>query len=573
MSTIQGFSRARPQTSAWAVSIMAALWAPSAWAQAPSQQLPLLPAQLGCDTCTAAGAPTDAADAATPAPAPTPAAAGATFQLKEVRFFGAQVISGAQLQAIAQPYVGRDVTLADLEAMATQVTALYREHGYLLAQAIVPVQTVREGVVDISVIEGRIGKVEINLDPQAPMSEARVRGFLQPLQPTKVVHGAEYERAMLLLSDQPGVRVGSSLQEGAEVGTTDLTVDVNAAPRWSFVAEADNHGTKESGRFRIGGTARLASPLGIGDNLDLRAMLSNGNGMQYGRVAYEAPIGTQGLRVGAGLARVNYELGGEFEELGARGTADVLDVSLSYPVIRQRRQNLYVRLSADTKRLKDEFRALDFQARKRVQGIGLGWAWERRDDWGGGGYWASAGTLYRGDLAIRDADLRAFDQAQGGRRTEGGFTKLTFQVSRLQAVLPGHSLYVALGGQTASKNLDASEKLALGGARAVRGYASGEVLVDQGWIGTIEWRWSATSELTPFVFYDTARGRLVKNGSPFDQGDLSRSLRGAGLGLSWARPGDFAINATLAWRAGTRAPVTDGGKRGVRLYVQAQKSF
>ena len=40
--------------------------------------------------------------------------------------------------------------------------------------------------------------------------------------------------------------------------------------------------------------------------------------------------------------------------------------------------------------------------------------------------------------------------------------------------------------------------------------ASGELLVDEGAIGTVEWRWSLNSELTPFVFYDAARGKIVR---------------------------------------------------------------
>lgn len=555
----------------FAILTLGGLLQSAAHAQAPSQQLPLLPNQMGCDSCRAKDSAPASSDSDNAAPAAH--AASPSFQLSEVRFYGAHVIDDAQLQAHAQPYIGRDVTLADLEAIAAAVTAMYRERGYLLAQAIVPVQTVRDGVLDISVIEGRIGKVEINLDAKAPIDAERVQGFLANVHPGNVVHGAQYERAMLLLSDQPGIRVGSTLQEGAAVGTTDLTVDVNEGKRWTFVADADNHGTKESGRFRVGGTVRWASPLGIGDNLDLRAMVSNGSGMQFGRLAYEAPIGMNGLRAGIGISRVNYELGGEFSVLGAQGKADVVDVSLNYPVIRQRHHNLYLRLAADSKQLKDEYRAVDFQTRKQVNGLGLGWAWERRDDWFGGGYWASAGTLYFGNLSIRDAELRAADQAYGGRGTNGSFSKLTFQFSRLQAIMPSHSLYVALGGQTASKNLDSSEKLALGGARAVRAYPSGEVLVDQGWIGTIEWRWSATSELTPYVFYDAARGRMVKSPSPFDDPKQWQSLRGAGVGLSWSRPGDFSINTTLAWRTGTPPPLTDGARRGVRFYVQAQKTF
>jgi hemolysin activation/secretion protein len=528
----------------------------------------LLPTHNPCASCDRPLAQAPAATQSLPA-APAPAA---SFRLNDLRLNGAQALTNEELRSVTQPYIGREVTLGDLEALAQAITAKYRERGYFLAQAVVPVQTVQGGVVEISVIEGRLGKVDVLVAPDAPISEARVRGFLAPLQPGQAVSAPSYERAMLLLSDQPGIRVSSGLQEGAQAGTTDLSVEVTAQPRWAFTAEADNHGTKESGRYRIGGTARWLSPLGIGDNLDVRAMVSNGNGLQFGRVAYEAPIGSNGLRAGVGLARINYELGGQFAGLDAQGTADVLDVSLNYPLIRQRQQNLFLRLGADIKDLTDEMNAVNFTSKKRVHGVGAGWTWERRDELLGGGYFASSGTLYRGDLEIRDALSQAFDQAPTGHRTDGGFTKLTFLVSRLQTIVPRHSLYLALGGQFASKNLDASEKLSLGGARAVRAYPSGELLVDEGRIGTAEWRWSFNNELTPFVFYDAARGKISRSPTPFD-GANSHSLRGFGIGLSWSRPGNFVINATLAWRDGTPPAQTDGGGRNPRLFVQAQKVF
>ncbi|EJL78705.1 hemolysin activation/secretion protein [Variovorax sp. CF313] len=532
----------------------------------------LLSTQDPCGTCDRplAQAPTGAvAPQSLPAP---PRPAGSTFRLNDLRLNGVKALSNEELQSITAPYIGRDVTLGDLEELAKAITARYKERGYFLAQAVVPVQTVRDGIVEISVIEGRLGKVDVVVAPDAPTSESRVRGFLAPLQPGEAVSAPAYERAMLLLSDQPGVKVSSGLQEGSQPGTTDLSVEVAAAPRWAFTAEADNHGTKESGRYRIGGTARWLSPFGIGDNLDMRLMVSDSNALQFGRIAYEAPIGTSGLRAGVGLSRVNYELGGEFSELGAQGRADVFDLSLSYPLIRQRQQNLFLRLGADIKDLTDEIGVADVRVKKRVRGLGLGWTWERRDEVLGGGYWASSGTLYHGRLSIDDPATREADQALGGRRTEGGFSKLSFQLSRLQAIVPRHSLYLSVGGQWASRNLDPSEKLALGGARAVRAYPSGEVLVDQGVIGTVEWRWSFNEELTPFLFYDAAHGKLSRSPTPFD-GSNSRSVRGYGVGVSWSRPGNFSINATLAWRDGTAPAQTDGGGRNPRLYVQLQKAF
>lgn len=530
----------------------------------------MLPTQAPCDSCSRPLA--QAASVTPPQSLPAPVPPAAKFRLNDLRLNGAQALPAADLKAVTDPYIGRDVALGDLEALAQAITAKYRERGFFLATAVVPVQTVRDGIVEISVIEGRLGKVDVLVAPEAPMTEQRVRAFLAPLQPGEAVNAQSYERAMLLLSDQPGVRVSSGLQEGTQTGTTDLSVEVVAAPRFAFNAEADNHGTKESGRYRIGGTARWLSPFGIGDNLDARLMVSNGNALQFGRVSYEAPIGASGLRAGVGLARVSYEVGGEFEQLGAQGKANVFDVSLNYPLIRQRQHNLFLRLSADAKDLTDNMDALEFSARKRVRGVGLGWTWERRDDALGGGYWASSGTLYHGSLAIRDGQSLQLDQGEAGRRTEGGFNKLSFQVSRLQAVVPNHSLYVSLGGQWASKNLDPSERLALGGARAVRAYSSSEALVDEGLIGVVEWRWSVNNEFTPFVFYDAARGKQARQPTIYDTHN-GISLRGYGIGLSWSRPGNFSINTTLAWRDGTRPGQSDGGGRNPRLYVQAQKSF
>ena len=506
-----------------------------------------------------------------------PATAGPTtpvqsFRLNDVRLNGADALTADELRSITGPYIGRDVTLADLEALAQAITQRYQERGYFLAQAVVPVQTVQGGVVDISVIEGKMGNIEVLIEPNTPLSEERVRSFLALLAPGQAVNAPDYERAMLLLSDQPGVRVSSGLQQGAQAGTTDLTVEVVAAPRASFALEADNHGTKESGRYRLGGTARWLSPLGIGDNLDARLMVSNSNALQFGRLSYEAPLGGNGLRLGVGVSRVNYELTGEFEPLGAQGQADVVDISLNYPLIRQRQHNLFLRLSAEAKQLTDEFTEVNYEAKKRVRGVGLGWTWERRDNLLGGGYWASSGTFYRGSLNLRDGDLLRYDQSAVGRKTEGSFSKLTLQVSRLQAIAPQHALYLSVGGQRASKNLDASEKLSLGGARSVRAYSSAEALVDQGLIGTVEWRWSFTPELTPFLFYDAARGHYARQPTAFDT-DNQISLRGYGVGLSWSRPSNFSINATLAWRDGTRQAISDGGGRQPRLYLQAQKVF
>ena len=525
----------------------------------------------------------DAAQEATPAPAAAPqqaqalpepqmgAQVQASFVLKGVQFDGATGVPESELQAAVADRIGTSVTFADLEHLAARAVAVYQKHGFGLVQAFVPVQEVADGVVRITISEGVLGNVSIDVAEGTPVAQERVAKTLAVLEPGKPLNGREYERAMLLLSDLPGIKPQSAISAGATTGTTDLVVQVSERDRLQYGLELDNYGTRDSGRHRITGSLRWASPFERGDNFDVRVMLAQGMHTAFGRVSYETPVGYRGLRIGGGLARVQYELGGPFAPLEPTGTGNVADLSFSYPIIRQRSSNLFVRGVMDSKDLTDRFEAVGFETRKRIRGAGIGMSFERRDKFLGGGYTSANGLLYRGNLDIKDATSEAFDNPPFGYDTEGSFGKFTLQLARLQYIAPRFSLFLGTGMQRASKNLDAYEKLSLGGAKAVRAYATGEVLVDDGWLATMELRFAATPETTVFAFYDAARGDFFHDPRPFDA-ITSRSLRGHGLGVNWSKPGKVTVNFSIAWR-GTDPGVTDGGDRNPRLFWSIQKAF
>jgi len=525
----------------------------------------------------------DAEQEATPVAAATPQQAQAlpepqmalqtqaSFVLKGVQFVGATGVPDSELQAAVADRIGTSVTFADLEQLAARAVAVYQQHGFSLVQAFVPVQEVVDGVVKITISEGVLGNVSIDVAEGTPVARERVAKTLAVLEPGKPLNGMQYERAMLLLSDLPGIKPQSAIAAGATSGTTDLTVQVSERDRLQYGLEVDNYGTRDSGRHRITGNMRWASPFQRGDNFDVRLMLAQGMHTAFGRVSYETPVGYRGLRIGGGLARVQYELGGPFAPLEPTGVGNVADLSFSYPIIRQRSSNLFVRGVMDNKDLTDRFEAVGFETRKRIRGVGLGMSFEKRDKFLGGGYTSANGLLYRGNLDIRDATSEAFDNPPFGYDTEGSFGKVSLQLARLQYLAPKFSLFLGTGLQRASKNLDAYEKLSLGGPKAVRAYATGEVLVDDGWLATMELRYAATPEATVFVFYDAARGDFFHDPRPFDV-FTSRSLRGHGLGLNWSKPGKVTVNFSIAWR-GTDPGVTDGGDRNPRLFWSIQKAF
>ncbi|RZA21302.1 MAG: ShlB/FhaC/HecB family hemolysin secretion/activation protein [Lysobacteraceae bacterium] len=495
----------------------------------------------------------------------------ASFVLKGVQFTGATGVPDSELQAAVADRIGTSVTFADLEQLAARAVAVYQRHGFGLVQAFVPVQEVNDGVVTITISEGVLGDVSIEMAEDAPVAQERVAKTLAILEPGKPLNGPRYERAMLLLSDLPGIKPQSAISAGAASGTTDLAVQVGGRDRLQYGLEVDNYGTRDSGRHRITGSLRWASPFERGDNFDVRLMLAQGMHTAFGRVSYETPVGYRGLRIGGGLARVQYELGGPFAALEPTGTGNVADLSFSYPIIRQRSTNLFVRGVVDNKDLTDRFEAVGFETRKRIRGVGLGLSFEKRDKILGGGYSSANALLYHGNLDIKDATSEAFDNPPFGYDTEGSFGKFTLQLARLQYIAPKLSLFLGTGMQRASKNLDAYEKLSLGGPKAVRAYASGEVLVDDGWMATVELRYAARPDTTLFAFYDAAHGDYFHDPRPFDV-FTDRSLRGYGLGLNWSKPSKVSVNFSIAWRA-TDAGVTDGGDRNPRLYWSIQKAF
>ena len=507
------------------------------------------------------------------APPPTPTDKSADFVLKGIVYRGSTEMQDSTLSTLAAAYIGRRVTLADLEKLAELVTREYRARGYFLAQAIVPQQKIEEGQAEISVLEGRLGKVQVKVAADAPTSEERVRAILAHLMPGAALQQASYERTMLLLSDLPGLKVQAGLEQGAETGTTDLVVEVSTAEkRWQASLELDNYGTAASGRERLSATLRYASPFGIGDNLDARLMSSSGAHQTFGRLSYEAPLGADGLRLGAGVSRVGYELGAQFAALGATGTAQVFDVSAVYPLLRSRGRNLFLRAAFETKALKDKTEAVDQNSDKRVNAASFGFTWEARDTLLGGGYVNAGVTAYFGQLKLKNDATRQLDQdPTTGHRTEGNFAKFSLTGSRLQSLFGRHNLYVSLVGQFANHNLDPAEKLALGGDRAVRAYPSGEVLVDTGWIGGVEWRYSATDDLVLALFHDAGHGEQARDANPNDVRNR-RTLRGTGVGLTWSAPYAITLRAAVAWRMGD-PPVSDSGASDPRVLVQVQKAF
>lgn len=503
--------------------------------------------------------------------APTDAVAeGARIRVNSLRVTGATLFPEDELIAAAGFTPGNDLTLPELRNLAAGITRFYNSRGYVLAQAYLPAQDVLEGAVTIAVIEGRYGA--INVRNQSGVSDDVARRITAGLNTGDPVAIAPLERRLLLLSDIPGVLVHSTLSPGAEVGAADLTVDLARVPRLSGSLEADNAGNRYTGAYRFGGSVNYANATGFGDLLSLR-LLASTKGLAYGRAAWQAPLGD--ATVGVAYTHMQYELGREFRALDAGGTADIFSVFASYPLIRSRTANLYALASLDAKYLTDEIGLVSQVSDKEIQAVTLGLRGDSRDAFGGGGWNAGSLSWTSGDLNIESPLERAADAMSA--RSQGGFNKLQYAVSRLQAVSGPLSVYGAVRGQIATDNLDSSEKMELGGAYAVRAYPEGEAYGDEGYVATIEarleldrWTGALPGRFQLIGFVDA--GEVDFAHDPWFAGPNHARRSGGGIGLNWFGPQNLIVRASYARRFNDQISTSGPDETG-RAWFQIVKLF
>jgi hemolysin activation/secretion protein len=184
----------------------------------------------------------------------------------------------------------------------------------------------------------------------------------------------------------------------------------------------------------------------------------------------------------------------------------------------------------------------------------------------------------RVNLSANAASLAA-DQA--GPRTAGAYTRLSWNLARLQSLSQRSSLWLSGSGQVARSNLDSAEKFGLGGANGVRAYPSLEGSGDSGWLATAEWRYGMRDDLQWGAFYDHGEVRVSHDSSYAGAPAINQLvLKGAGVGLNWSAFGRYTVRARVAQRIGGNplaSPTTgndsDGSLRRTRVWLALVASF
>jgi hemolysin activation/secretion protein len=503
-------------------------------------------------------------------PPAAPASDLATIKVNSLHITGEKAFSEAQLLALTGFQPGAELTLSDLRGMTNKIAAFYHSQGYFVAQAYLPAQEIRDGAVTIAVLDGQYGTITLN--NQSRLSTRLGTELISGINPGDPITSPPLETRLLLLSDVPGVKVNSALSPGDTLGTSNLRVGLTPADLISGSVDADNGGNRYTGIYRLGATLNLNNPTGNGDLATLR-VLTSGSGLNYARASYQIQLDR--AQVGVAYSAMRYELGKEFENLDAHGTAEIASIFGRYPLLRTRNNSVYAQAEYDHRTFQDKVDVTNSVTDKKADVLMLSLYGDHHDDFGGGGMDTYSVTLVPGKLDIETPVVKAFDADTA--RTNGHYEKLGFNGMRLQAVTDSFSLYGAINGQLAQKNLDISEKMELGGMAGVRAYPEGEAYGDEGYVLNLE----ARQQLTMFPqdipgqfqlvgFFDN--GHVTLDRDPWSSGTNHRSLSGAGVGLTWSAANNFLVKVEYAHKVGSGTATSAPDESG-RIWAQAVKYF
>ncbi|EOW3649213.1 two-partner secretion system transporter TpsB1, partial [Pseudomonas aeruginosa] len=201
-----------------------------------------------------------------------PAAADASgddercFEIRRIELEGAGHLGESARRQLLAPYQGRCLGVGQLNALLKAVTDHYLDRGYVTTRAYLPQQDLASGTLRIIVVEGRLE----GLDSSA-LASPRELAMSFPGRTGELLDLRELEQLVDQLSRLPSRQAQLELVPGSEVGGSRVRLKGERDKPWRVSATRNNDGDVSTGEQQMGLGLDWDSPLGLADQLNLRA--------------------------------------------------------------------------------------------------------------------------------------------------------------------------------------------------------------------------------------------------------------------------------------------------------------
>lgn len=477
------------------------------------------------------------------------------FVLKNVSVEGATAFSQEDLKSTYSDMVGKEVTLLDAQAIVKRITDKYRSNEYVLSQAIVPPQEIKDGTLKIRVIEGYISEVIIEGEVKDKYRNI-IQGYGEQIKKQRPITTSDLERYLLLMDDLPGATAKGLVRPSAtQFGAAELVVNMSHK-MFEASYTLDNRGSKFVGPNQHSLVVVGNSLLGMYDRTLLRAITTSPTEeLRFFDLQHEQQIGNEGTRASFTVSHSHSEPGDSLKVLDIRSDSMFFQAKVLHPFERSRQENLVGRAQFDVRNSSTDVFAVVNLNKDRLRVLRAGGSYDFADKLMGV-------NLFDLEVSQGFNIFNATDHGSNRSRTDGSsnFTKVNADIARTQALPRNFSIYTAASAQYAFQNLLAAEQFSLGGVNYGRAYDPSEISGDQGIAGKIELRYGQAlndhyvNSYQVYTFYDVGRV-WVRNAGPAANDNTSLASAGIGLRTNFSEH----LSGNVEWAVPLTKPVNNQG--------------
>jgi len=413
---------------------------------------------------------------------------GKRIFIRKIEVKGAAHLDKQTLNNILSRYEGKKLTIGEINQIAKDITEAYRKKHYILAYAYLPPQEIKNGILEIKVLEGKIGKITVK--GNRSYSKKFIQKHLERIRKDALLKEESLERVLLLLNEYPSLSVKSVLTKGKSLGVTDIIAETKDKRPVSGSISYDNFGDKVTSKSRLTAEFDIGNLITSGDYLMLTGITGldriDFNRLSYGRAEYLFPIGYNGTKMGLSYAYSKYKAGKQYAPLDIYGDANIAGIYITHPLIKKRNQSLDMKFGFDYKDIYD-YMLSSKRSEDNIRVFNLGLTYDFLDHFYGRNIINL--TLHQGARDIFGGNGKN-DSDTSRLNADGGFTKWTADITRIQYITRYNSLYLRASGQYSNDNLFTAEQFMLGGIGTVRGFDLSSESGDSGYFTSAEFHLS-----------------------------------------------------------------------------------
>ena len=477
----------------------------------------------------------------------------------------------------------RGILLSQIESVADKITQFYRERGFILAKAYIPKQKVRDGVVNLTLLVGVLGEVKTH--GNRLYSDQLLTSVFKDVL-TKPVTSEVVEEKLYLINDYPGISADGYFEPGQQVGDTKININVKNEDRYNANIRLDNHGTDQTGLYRLYGELQGNNLLGYADLLKLSLLgASRPNNTQYWRLNYQMSLFNPRFKLGLGISKNQFIVDQSIvlTSVDLSGVVNVKDLGLTYVMKRSRLENYSVAFSYD--RVESDLQVgntpdVDRRLDEELQNLSIQFDYDVLNE--------SSHMLHQGNVKLTSGSfVFGVDPGQDNRYKilSADYTALKFW--RLPLFGSDTRIIVRSNAQYAGANLSSIVRFSLAGASRVRAFSPNLYSADDAVYAGVDWVFNNPAllgfnkfkntllqeSIKPMVFIDYGWGKqysLVP-----EEADTQGQLASAGLGFQFAYGSQLKGDLQLAFPVKNKFSKPDvvSNESDMRVIFDVQYSF